>query len=507
MTTLTIQNTPPAGPTQSPPQETPGAAPARGHLGHAIQRVLILGGGFGGLYTARRLEKIFKNHEGVEITLISRENYFLMTPFLFEAGSGVLEPRHAVTPLRRLFKKVRFVEAEVEHIDLESRTVLARHAPTTGGEQPYKLHFDHLVLALGGVTNRSLIPGSDNAIGFKTLGDAIFLRNTLIDLFERADVEEDPDERRRLLMLVIIGGGLVGVELVGELTEFIHTLLKSYPRIPREFVRLFLIEASTRILPEMDEELARFSAEALWKRGVSILTNTQVASIEPRKVHLPAGVTVPGTRGEGDRQSTIEAQTILLAAGIAANPLLAELPLEKARNGRIKVDGFMRVPDHPGIWALGDCAVIPDKNGKPYPPLAQHALREARVLGDNIAAVVHHPAGAAEPPQGLRPFEYQTMGMLAALGHYNGVGSIMNFRIKGFFAWWVWRTYYMLQMPRFERKLRVILDWTVALFFHNDVVKLDLFGLEHPVRRARRDETPIDISRQRSSAQPSQTMQ
>ena len=266
MTISAIQHAPQAVPV-APGRETAAGQDVRGDP-RAVKRILILGAGFGGVYTAQGLERLFKHHEGVEITLVSRENYFLMTPLLFEAGSGVIEPRHAVNPLRRMFKKVRFVEADIERVDLDSCTVHARHAPTTGGEHPYELHYDQLVLALGGVTNRHLIPGSEHAIGFKTLGDAIFLRNTIIDLFERADVEEDPEERRRLLTLVIIGGGLVGVELTGELTEFIHTLLASYPRIPREFVRLFLIEAGPRILPEMEEDLARFAADTLWKRGV-----------------------------------------------------------------------------------------------------------------------------------------------------------------------------------------------------------------------------------------------
>ncbi|HVT79270.1 MAG TPA: FAD-dependent oxidoreductase, partial [Phycisphaerae bacterium] len=215
-----------------------------------VERIVVLGAGFGGLYTVARLEKLFRHHSGVEITLVSRDNYFLMTPLLFEAGSGVLEPRHAVNPIRRMYKKARFVEGDIERIDFDTRTVYARHSP--GGidsGHPYELPYDQLVLALGGVTNRALIPGAEHAMGFKTLSDAIFLRNTIIDLFERADVEEDPDIRRKLLTIVVIGGGLVGVELMGELTEFIDNLLRSYPRIPREFVRFVLIEAHSRILP------------------------------------------------------------------------------------------------------------------------------------------------------------------------------------------------------------------------------------------------------------------
>ena len=439
-----------------------------------VQRVLILGGGFGGIYTAYHLDRIFRRHAGVEITLVSRENYFLMTPLLFEAGSGVLEPRHAVNPIRPLFKKARFVEATVERIDLEGRKVLARHGPEEG---IWELEYDQLVLALGGVTNRKLIPGSEHALGFKTLRDAIFLRNRIIDLFEQADVEEDPERRKKLLTFVVIGAGLVGVELMGELTEFTDNLLRSYPRISREWLRFVLVEASDKVLPEMERDMAEYAAEVLWKRGVSILTNTPVKRIEVGKV-------VVETRNDGSGEEGIESETILLAAGLGANPLLGELPLEKARNGRAMVEGSMRVKSRPEVWALGDCAVIPDAQGKPYPPLAQHALREAKVLAKNIAAVVERGGRDAE----LQAFRYETLGTMASLGHYDGVGKLLGVKVYGLLAWWVWRTYYVMQMMRWERRLRVIMDWTVAILFRNDIVKLDLFGTEHPTAKLRANE-------------------
>jgi NADH dehydrogenase len=361
---------------------------------------------------------------------------------------------------------VRFIDAEVERVDFEKRKVYARHSPDN---YEYDIEYDQLVLALGGITNRSLVPGSERAFGFKTLGDAIWLRNKVIDLFEQADVEEDPERRRKLLTIVIIGGGLVGVELMGEMTEFVHNLLRNYPRIPREMVRFVLIEAHDRIMPEMEEDLAQYATDVLWKRGVSFLTGVRVKAIEDGKVILPEGV----------EPRTIEAETIVLTAGLTANPLLDGFPLEKAKNGRVVVDGTMRSKTRPEVWALGDCAAIPDKNGKPYPPLAQHALREAKVLARNIAAVVRRGGRNAE----LEPFEYETMGMLASLGRFQGVGRIRSVKIRGFLAWWVWRTYYLLQMPRWERKLRVVLDWTIALLFRNDVVKLDLFGEAHPSRK------------------------
>jgi NADH dehydrogenase len=447
--------------TVSPSPLTP--RPSRRHT----QRIVILGGGFGGIYTAYHLEKIFRKHASVEITLINRDNYFLMTPLLFEAGSGVLEPRHAVNPIRPMYKKTRFVEADIEHVDLDNKRVIARHPPAN---KTYEIDYDHIVFALGGITNRNMIPGSHHAFGFKTLSDAIFIRNRLIDLFEQADVEEDPVRLRKLLTVVIIGGGLVGTELLGELTEFAHNLLRSYPRIPREFLRFFLIEAADRILPEMEKDLADYAADLLWKSGATFLTSTKVQKIEPGKVHLP---------DSAGPEKIIEAETILLTAGIAPNPLLTNLPLEKAKNGRLIVDASMRSKERPEVWAIGDCATIPDPQGKPYPPLAQHALREAKVLARNIATVIRHPD---EPVPKLEPFIYQTMGMLASLGHYSGVGRVGKIKIKGFLAWWVWRTYYVMQMTRWERRLRVILDWTVALLFRNDVVKLDLFGEQHPTK-------------------------
>jgi len=455
-----------------------------------VQRIVVLGGGFGGIYTAYHLQKNFRRHAGVEVTLVSRDNYFLMTPLLFEAGSGVLEPRHAVNPIRPMFTKTRFVEADIERVDFDVRKVFARHSPDN---HVYEIDYDQIVFALGGVTNRKLIPGSEHAFGFKTLGDAIFIRNRMIDLFEQADVEEDPVRRRQLLTLVVIGGGLVGVELLGEITEFMHNLLRSYPRIPRDMVRFILIEGEKRILPEMQEDLAQYAADTLWRRGVSLITGIRVQKIEPGKVFLPPE--------QGAREPrVIDAETILLSAGIGPNPLLAGLPLEKAKNGRLIVDSSMRSKQHPEVWALGDCASIPDPSGKPYPPLAQHALREAKVLARNIAAVIRRSDSQNEPPR-LEPFVYQTLGMLASLGHYSGVGRVGPFKIKGFLAWWVWRTYYVMQMTRWERRLRIILDWTIALFFKNDIVKLDLFGEEHPSRQ-KIDPTPQTVQRTNTAAEP-----
>ncbi|HEY8748841.1 MAG TPA: NAD(P)/FAD-dependent oxidoreductase [Tepidisphaeraceae bacterium] len=410
-------------------------------------RVLILGGGFGGVYTALHLEKM--TGPDVQITLVSRDNYFLMTPLLFEAGSGVLEPRHAVNPIRPLLNRAQFVEADVQAIDVEKRVVSVKLASRV---EPETLSYDHLVLALGGITNLSLVPGAENALTFKTLGDAIYLRNQVIRLFEWADVEKDPRRKQAQLTFVIVGAGLVGMELMGELNAFTRNVAGLYKNVDLGQLRFELIESGPQIAPEFDEKLANYSAKVLAKRGVNVRTNTKVSRIHSDRIDLPDG-------------TTIEAQTIVVATGVAPSPLLRSVMLPKDHKGRVQTDATMRVQGTADIWALGDCAAIPDATGKPYPPLAQHALREAKQLAANIAATVSG--------QSPKPFIYHNKGTLAALGHFKGAGKVYGISIYGFVAWWVWRTYYVSQMPKWSRRLRIIIDWTVALFFHNDVVQLD----------------------------------
>jgi NADH dehydrogenase len=400
--------------------------------------------------TALNLERCLKPHEA-DIILVSRDNYFLMTPLLFEAGSGVLEPRHSVNPLRTMFARTHFVQAEIDRVDLDARQV---HVRIEGGDT-YDLDYSQLVIALGGVTNTKLIPGSETAMTFKTLGDAIFLRNHVIQRFERADVERDPAKKRAALTFVFVGAGFVGVELVGEMTEFIPNVARAYRNVRRSEIRFEVIQAGPRLAPELDEKLSAYIDQVLRRRGVRIQTSTFVDRIEPGRVHIKGG-------------EIIDAETIVLAAGVTPSPLLADLPVEKSKRGAVVTEPTMRVPGRGDLWALGDCASIPDPTGKPYPPLAQHALREAKVLAGNIANTIR-----GSRSDRLQPFVYETKGLLAALGHYQGVGMIKRFRIYGFLAWWVWRSYYLMQMPQWSRRFRIVIDWTVALLFKNDVVQLD----------------------------------
>jgi NADH dehydrogenase len=409
---------------------------------------MILGGGFGGVYTARQLEQLCRHRSDVEIVLVSRDNFLLMTPLLFEVCSGTLDLRHCSFPIRAFLRTTRFVEATVEGIDLERRVVRLA-APGEQGE----LAYDQLVLALGAMTNRAMVPGSEHAFTFKTLADALLLRNHLIECFERADVEPDPGRKRRQLTFAIIGGGLVGVELFGELTAFADGIAPLYKHVNRDEVRFLLLQGGDRLMPEIDPKLAAYGDQVLrGRRGAEIRTNTHVRTVSPGKVHLP--------------DETVEADTIVLAAGVVPSPVVAGLPVEKDRRGHIQVDGTMRCPGRPEVWALGDCAAIPGPDGKPYPNLAQHALREARVLARNIVGVLD-----GQPPQA---FVYDTLGMMGSLGHNKAFGQLLKARVRGALAWFVRRTYYLLQMPGWGRRLRIMIDWTFALLFRPDIVKIDL---------------------------------
>jgi NADH dehydrogenase len=410
--------------------------------------IVVLGGGFGGVTTVRHLEKVLRRRTDVEITLLSRENFFVLTPLLFEACSGRLELRHCAQPIRAVLQRTRFIEATVESVDVERQLV---RAMALEGDA-YELSYDHLVVALGASTNDRLIPGSSNALTFKTMADALVLRNHLIGCFERADAAAQAAERRECLTIVVIGGGLVGVELMGELTAFAHDVLRFYPRIRRDEVRFRMFQASARILPEIDAKLAATAARVLQRRGVDIQVSTAVRSIEAGRVRL-----------END---TIDAGTIVLAAGIVPSVVASAIPVVRDQRGRIAVDATMRSRSHPQVWALGDCAAIPGPDGRPYPALAQHTVREARHLARNIKAAIDGRVPS--------PFMFRTLGTMASLGHTRAVARVFGVRLTGFIAWWVRRTYYLFQMPRWDRRLRIVLDWTVALFFRPDITRVDL---------------------------------
>jgi NADH:ubiquinone reductase (H+-translocating) len=421
-------------------------------------RIVILGGGFGGVASARHLERALRGHTDVEITLVSRENFFVITPLLFEACSGRLELRHCAQPIRAALRRARFVQATIEGVDVDRQIVRAVAADGA----TYDLPYDHLVIALGASTNEQMIPGSSNAFTFKTMADALVLRNRLIEQFERADAASEPTARRSCLTVIVIGGGLVGIELLGELSAFADDVLRFYPRLQRDEIRFVLFEAGARVLPEIDAELAVVAARVLQRRGADIRISTPVLAIEAGRVRVANEI--------------IDAGTIVLAAGIVPSAIAGAIPIEHDQRHRI-CRRRNHAESHSNVWALGDCAAIPGPDGRTYPALAQHTVREARHLARNIQAVLNGHAPT--------PFVFRPLGTMASLGHTRAVARVFGFRLTGFVAWWIRRTYYLFQMPRWDRRLRIVLDWTVALFFRPDITKIELQVEREQVRQMR----------------------
>jgi len=424
--------------------------------------IVILGGGFGGLYTALELEKRLGDNPGVEITLVNRENFFLFTPMLHEVAASDLDLAPIVNPIRKLLRRVKFFAGEVQAIDLANKRLIVSHG--LDAPHPHELGYDHLVIAFGSVTIYFNIPGlQERALTMRTLGDAIYLRNRLIEHLEEADFECCPALRQPLLTFVVAGAGFAGVETVAAINDFLRAALKFYPHLSEEMLRIVLVEYGPAILPELGPELGAYAQKKLARRKVDVRVNTTVTGLSEKGAELSGGVTLP-------------TRTLIWTAGSAANPLLESLPCKKDR-GRLVVNEFLEVPDWPGVWALGDCASIPDrKTGVPYPPTAQHALREGKVLGQNIAAALNNGA--------KKPFIFSAIGQLAAIGRRTGVAKIMGFKFSGFIAWWLWRTIYLSKLPRLEKKLRVALGWSLDLVFSKDLVQLKTDQTKRSLRPA-----------------------
>lgn len=424
--------------------------PAAASDGPGRRKVVIIGGGWGGIYTALELEKLLRPGEGIDVTLISRDNSFLFTPMLPEVAASAISTHDIVNPIRLLLKRTRFINGEVDEVNIEGSHVCV----TLTDQSRHEVRYDHLVLALGAETNFFNLPGmKEHAINVKTLSGAVQLRNHVIDRLEQADVLSGED-RRRVCTFVLCGGGLNGVEVMGGLNDYVREAVHAYPRIPAGEIRTILVEAGSRLMPEMDQKLADFTRLTLEQRGVEVLLNTAVTSAEAGAVHLANGRTIP-------------CGTIVWSAGVRPAGLVNHLPLKRDRWNRIVCDGTMRVEGHSNIWSLGDVAHVPRPGGGEndiYPATAQHALREAFQLGKNIVAVLR----GGEPVA----FDYPIKVALATVGHRVGVASIMGFQFSGLLPWWLWRTYYLARLPRTERRLRVTIDWTLDLFFPRDIVTL-----------------------------------
>ncbi|HEX6490876.1 MAG TPA: NAD(P)/FAD-dependent oxidoreductase [Gaiellaceae bacterium] len=402
---------------------------------------LILGGGFAGSYVAKLLGK-----QGA--TIVSPENFMLFASLLPEAASGTLEPRHVVVPLRLMCPHAELVLGRAVSLDAARQRV---QVETELGL--LNLHYRNLVVALGAVPRRLPIPGlREHAFGFKDLADAIGLRDHVLQRLEAAAVAPTEAHRRRELTFVFVGAGYAGVEALAELSDLALDALRSYPSLRGTPTHWVLVDAAPKILPEIPSRLGEYAAEQLLQRGIDIRVETTLEAVEPHAAVL----------SDGERIAT---STVVWTTGGRPNPLLAEFGLPLDERGRVLVDELLRVSGQTQVWALGDCARVPNgaASGRPDPPTSQHALRQARRLAKNLQG---------EP----KPYRYRTLGQVATLGRHKGIADVMGLKLRGFLGWWVTRSYHLYQLPLLSRKLRVVTDWTIALLFRRDIAELGLLG-------------------------------
>jgi NADH dehydrogenase FAD-containing subunit len=483
------------------------------HDKHQIRnrkKIVILGGGFGGVSVLKRLQNHFQTNVTIDITMVSKDNYLLFTPMLHEIASGMIETRHIVTPIREFCNRSRFYCATVKNIDLEKKMVSIRSStsqtsalaeiirgssgsnsstPTTAtnpleSKTRSNLYYDYLVIALGSETKFfGMSDIQQNAFTIKTINDAINLRNHIIYLLEQCDqlllsavpnasvgnihgytdnTKTLAELQNKLLTFVIVGGGFAGVETAGEINDFIRDSVKEhYHNIDSHNIRVIIIQSGDRLLPEMSKELSVFALKKLRKSGIEIILSQRVTGATPNTVRLKDGTIIP-------------TKTIIWSGGVGPSSLLTSISCEHDhKSGRIIVDKHLELPNYKGVYALGDCAYITDPySGNPYPPTAQHAIREGAIVANNIITSIE---GRLED---RKVFDYKTKGMMASIGKRTGIGNLLGIEVQGLLAWLIWRSYYLVHLPTLQKKIRVLADWTLDMFFKRDVTMLKTFTEE-----------------------------
>jgi NADH:ubiquinone reductase (H+-translocating) len=425
------------------------------------KRILILGGGFGGVYTAVFLEKLMTKaeREATEIAIVSRDNYMVFQPLLPEVISGSVQLNHVVSPIRRLARTARLYTREVEAIDIANHTV-----KLSPGAKPVPsvISYDHLVIAMGTRLDYDKIPGMrEHAFPFKYLGDALSLRNQLVRALEEAELESDPELRRALLTFVVAGGGFSGVECIAEMNDFLREAVHSYHQVSEKDLRLILLQFDDRILPELTEGLSTFAHQLLVKRGLEVQLGRRLKAVSADTAIVEEVKT--------KQIETIRTRTTVATVPAGAHPILSTLPLPEER-GRIKVDAGLEVPEAPGVWALGDCALVNQVDGKFSPPTAQHALRQARTCAQNILASMRGTRKHA--------FAFTGLGKMGSLGRRSAVAEIFGIRLKGLLAWLLWRGVYVTKFPGLDGQLRLIVDLILDIFLPRDITQFRLFPEE-----------------------------
>ena len=439
-------------------------------MGQNTKKILIAGGGFAGITCMQRLESYFKNDSDVEIALVSEDNFFLFTPMLPQVASGMIETRHIIIPIRTLCKKTKFYESRIKNIDPYGKIV---NLAGTEEKRGISLEYDHLVLALGSKTNFFGIDKiEERAYTVKTLSDAVVLRNRVIDMLEQAENENDPILKKALLTFVVVGAGFAGVETAGELIDFVLDARKHYPHIVRDDIRVVILEALPFILPGFNEKLAEFALKKLRERGIEVKLETKLSSFSGAEAIIED---VPGPTKKPvsiPKIGAIQTRTVIWTAGVTPVDIIKKSVFKTSKGG-IVVNEYLEVPDYPEVFAIGDCSVlINPKTQRPYPLTAQNAEAEGKTAAHNIWALLKK--------QEKKIFEYSSKGQMAIIGKRTGIATIFGLPLHGFFAWWIWRTIYLSKIPKFDKRFRILLDWTIDLFFDRDIARLRILRHEPP---------------------------
>lgn len=415
----------------------------------SVKKILILGGGFGGVNILRDIQKMFQDKVNVDISIVNQENFFLFTPMLPEVASGMIHPRDISFPIRTFCKRAKFYQAVVSSIDLDQKLVTINRL---FDGKVHALEYDYLILALGSVTN---FFGNKNiekhSFTIKTIEDAIGIRNHAISMLENAGQTSDQDLQQKLMTFTVVGGGFAGVETIGEINHLIReSASRMYPNINQEKINMILVSSKNGILPEVSESLSNKAMKYLKDHGVNVLTNTKAIDADEDYVLL-------------DNNEKIPCTTLIWTGGVTVDPVISELKCEHGKSGKIQVDQFLRLIGYPNVFALGDCAEIIDTmTGKPYPPTAQHAIHQGQTVSHNLKVLL---TGKNK----MNQFSYHSKGMMAIIGKRNAIVTIFGYNLQGIIPWFIWRTYYVLQMPSIGKKIKVILDWTIDSFFKRDL--------------------------------------
>jgi NADH:ubiquinone reductase (H+-translocating) len=438
---------------------------AEGKSNRYPKHIIILGSGFAGIEVLKMLQKKFRNNKNnIDITLVSKDNFLLFTPMLPEVSSGMIETRHIITSVRTFFKNANFYEASVDSIDLNNKEVAISYAIGNQHQPSYRDHrtlkYDYLVIALGSETNFFGMSNiEENALTMKTIDDAIILRNHIINILEQASINQDKhDLRKDLLTFVVVGGGFSGVETVGSLNDFVKDTVKEfYKNIYMTDIRVILVNAHDKILPEVGEELGDFALQKLKDNGVEFIMNTNVKGATANTAKLDNGTVIP-------------TYTLIWTAGVTPTKVVVNLPCEHDKGHRIVANNYLEVPGYDGVYAVGDCAAIPNPyTRKVYPPTAQNAIEEGRLAAKNIAYAIKGKKNKK------KIFNYKNKGIMAQIGRRTGVAQLFGHKFHGFIAWWLWRTFYLSKLPTIKKKLKVMSDWTTDLLFKPDVSMIKRF--------------------------------